>query len=70
MTHLLWQTHPFTNGVAERAIHDITECRRKRLIHTMARWLEANSVAKGNSIPRWSPQAQLGLNLGPSLFHL
>jgi len=29
-----------------------------------------NSLAAGNSIPRWSPRARLGLNLGPSPFHV
>ena len=28
-----------------------------------------NSLAVGNTMPRWSPCASLGLNLGPSPFH-
>ena len=28
-----------------------------------------NAISAGNTIPRWSPHAQLGLNLGPSPFH-
>jgi hypothetical protein len=28
-----------------------------------------NELAAGNSIPKWSPRAQLGLNLGPSPMH-
>ena len=28
-----------------------------------------NNLAAGNAMPRWSPRARLGLNLGPSPFH-
>ncbi len=28
-----------------------------------------NKLAAGNSIPKWSPRARLGLNLGPSPMH-
>ena len=28
-----------------------------------------NMISAGNMIPRWSPHARLGLNLGPSPFH-
>ena len=29
----------------------------------------SNALAAGNSIPKWSPRAQIGLNLGPSPMH-
>ena len=28
-----------------------------------------NNLAAGNTMPRWSPRARLGLNLGPSPLH-
>jgi hypothetical protein len=28
-----------------------------------------NKLASGSQLPRWSPRAHLGLNLGPSLMH-
>ncbi|KAL7485090.1 hypothetical protein ACHAW6_010683 [Cyclotella cf. meneghiniana] len=82
----------FQNGLAERAIRDITEVGRKQLLHAMARWPQVvdlalwpyalryavhifnifalqNNLAAGNTMPRWSPRARLGLNLGPSPFH-
>ena len=39
--------------------------------HTFACPLFAlqNAITAGNMIPRWSPHARLGLNLGPSPFH-
>jgi hypothetical protein len=115
----------FQNGIAERAIRDISESARKQLLHARARWpavvhfalwsyavrnavllhnslpvledgpsrLELfssirvgcnmrhihtfacpvfaldNALASGKSLPRWSPRARLGLNLGPSPIH-
>ena len=115
----------FQNGIAERAIRDITEQARTMLLHAKARWPDAvhlalwpyaircavhvyntapvleggisrierfcgvnvgfrmkdhhafgcpvfalqNDLAAGNKIPKWSPRARLGLNLGPSPHH-
>ena len=115
----------FQNGIAERAIRDISESARKQLLHARARWPAAvhfslwpyavrnavllhnslpvledgtsrlelfssirvgcnmrhihtfacpvfaldNALASGKSLPRWSPRARLGLNLGPSPIH-
>lgn len=114
----------FQNGIAEKAIRDITEAGRKSLLHAKLRWPAAidlalwpyamrsalhahnnvaiidgksrlelfagtsvganlkhyhvfgcpvfaldNALASGNSIPRWSPRARLGINLGPSPDH-
>ena len=115
----------FQNGIAERAIRDISESARKQLLHARARWPAAvhfalwpyavrnavllhnslpvledgtsrlelfssirvgcnmrhihtfacpvfaldNALASGKSLPRWSPRARLGLNLGPSTIH-
>jgi hypothetical protein len=115
----------FQNGIAERAIRDLSESARKQLLHACQRWPVAvhtalwpyalcnaalmhnnlpmiedgtsrlelfssvqvgakmahnhtfacpvftlqNQLAAGNSIPKWSPWACLGLNLGQSPMH-
>ena len=114
----------FQNGIAEKAIRDITETARKMLLHAKLRWPSAidlslwpyamryavyvsnytpvcdgksrielfantevgtslktfhtfgcpvfalnNELASGKSVPRWSPRARLGINLGPSPSH-
>ena len=115
----------FQNGIAERAIRDLSESARKQLLHARARWPAAvhlalwpyalrnaallfntlpvledgtsrlelfssirvgssmknihtfgcpvfalqNALASGNTIPKWSPRARMGLNLGPSPMH-
>ena len=115
----------FQNGIAERAIRDITDITRTTLLHAKARWPSAihlslwpyamrtavhvyntapvlsdatsriekfsgvkvgfrmkdnhtfgcpvfalqNDLAAGNKIPKWSPRARLGINLGPSPQH-
>ena len=115
----------FQNGIAERAIRDLSESARKQLLHARARWPAAvhlalwpyalrsaallfnslpvledgtsrlkkfslirvgmnmkhlhtfgcpvfalnNALAAGSSIPKWSPRACIGLNLGPSPMH-
>ena len=103
----------FQNGIAERAIRDISENTRMQFLHAHDRWiwnavllhsslpvledgtsrLELfssirvgcnmkhmhtfacpvfaldNALASGKSLPRWSPRARLGLNLGPSPIH-
>ncbi len=115
----------FQNGIAERAIWDLSEGTRKQLLHACACWPAAvhfalwpyalrnaallhnslpvledgtlrlelfssiqvrvqykarahfcvpsvcitNALASGKSLPRWSPRARLGLNLGPSPTH-
>jgi hypothetical protein len=115
----------FQNGIAERAIRDLSESARKQLLHARARWPAAvhlslwpyalrnaallfntmpvleggtsrlerfssiqvganmkhihtfgcpvfalhNTLAKGKKIPKWSPRARLGLNLGTSPMH-
>jgi hypothetical protein len=115
----------FQNGIAERAIRDLSDSARKQLLHVSARWPAAvhlalwpyalrsasllfntlpvleggasrlelfssirvganmkymhtfgcpvfalsNALAAGNSIPKWSPRACIGLNLGPSPMH-
>ena len=115
----------FQNGIAERAIRDLSDSARKQLLHARARWPAAvhfalwpyalrhaallhnslpvlkdgssrlelfssirvgvhmktmhtfacpvfalqNALASGNTLPRWSPRARLGLNLGPSPMH-
>jgi hypothetical protein len=112
----------FQNGIAERAIWDLSESARKLLLHACACWPAAvhfalwsyalrnaallhnslpvledgtsrlelfssiqvgcnmkhvhtfvcpvfalkNALASGKLLPRWSPRARLGLNLGPS----
>ncbi len=117
-------TH-FQNGIAKRAIQDLSESVPKQLLQARARWPEAvhfalwpyalrnaahlhnnlpvledgtsrlelfssihvgsnmkhvhtfgcpvftlqNALASGNQLPRWSPHACLGLNLGPSPMH-
>ncbi len=40
-------------------------------VHTFACPVFAlqNALAAGNAVPKWSPRAQLGLNLGPSPMH-
>ncbi len=40
-------------------------------VHTFACPVFAlqNALALGNQLPRWSPRARLGLNLGPSPIH-
>ena len=115
----------FQNGIAERAIRDLTENARKQLLHARQRWPAAvhlslwpyalrsacqlhnnlpvmpdgssrlemfsgirvgmrmkdihtfgcpvfalqTQLATGGSLPRWSPRARLGLNLGQSPSH-
>ncbi|KAL7474485.1 hypothetical protein ACHAW6_000458, partial [Cyclotella cf. meneghiniana] len=82
----------FQNGIAEKAIHDITEAARKALLHAKVRWPLAidlslwpyamrnavhihnifalqNALASGGKLPKWSPRARLGINLGPSPNH-
>jgi hypothetical protein len=115
----------FQNGIAERAIRDLSDSARKQLLHANARWPAAvhlalwpyalrnaallfntlpvledgtsrlekfssirvganmkhlhnfgcpvfalnNALAAGNPIPKWSPRARIGLNLGPSPMH-
>ncbi len=115
----------FQNGIAKRAIQDLSDCARKQLLHASARWPAAvhlalwpyalrsaallfntlpvleggasrlelfssirvganmkhlhtfgcpvfalsNALAAGNSIPKWSPRACIGLNLVPSPMH-
>jgi hypothetical protein len=115
----------FQNGIAERAIRDLSESARKQLLHARARWPAAvhlalwpyalrsaallfntlpvqeegtsrlekfssirvganmkhlhtfgcpvfalqNALAAGNTLPKWSPRARIGLNLGPSPMH-
>ncbi len=115
----------FQNGIAERAIRDLSESARKQLLHARARWPAAvhlslwpyalrnaallfntvpvleggtsrlelfssilvgsnmkhvhtfgcpvfalhNALAAGKKIPKWSPRARLGLNLGTSPMH-
>jgi hypothetical protein len=115
----------FQNGIAERAIRNLSKSARKQLLHACARWPAAvhfalwpyalrhaallhnslpvlkdgtsrlelfssirvgvhmknmhtfacpvfalqNALASGNTLPRWSPRAGLGLNLGPSPIH-
>ena len=44
LTYYGINTH-FQNGIAERAIRDITEARRKQLLHAMARWPNAVNLA-------------------------
>jgi len=112
----------FQNGIAERAIRDLSESARKQLLHARHRWPAAvhvalwpyalrnaallhnnlptledgtsrlelfssirvggkmahhhtfacpvfalqNALAVGSTIPKWSPRARLGLNLGQS----
>ena len=115
----------FQNGIAERAIRDLSDSARKQLLHARSRWPAAvhfalwpyalrnaallhnslpvledgtsrlelfssirvggnmkhmhtfgcpvfalqNALASGKTLPRWSPRARLGLNLGPSPNH-
>ncbi len=115
----------FQNGIAERAIQDLSESARKQLLHACACWPAAvhfalwpytlrnaallnnslpvledgtlrlelfssiqvgcnmkhvhtfacpvfalqNALASSKLLPRWSPRARLGLNLGPSPYH-
>jgi hypothetical protein len=115
----------FQNGIAERAICDLSNRAYKQLLHTCQQWPAAvhvalwpytlcsavllhnalpvledgtsrhelfrsipvganmkhvhtfacpvfalqNALAAGNAVPKWSPRAQLGLNLGPSPMH-
>ena len=114
----------FQNGIAEKAIRDVTEAARKMLLHAKLRWPSAmdlslwpyamryatyitnytpicdgksrielftnsdvgtslktfhtfgcpvfalnNELAAGNALPRWSPRARMGLNLGASPNH-
>ena len=115
----------FQNGIAEKAIRDLSESARKQLLHAQQRWPAAihlalwpyalrnavylhntlpirdggvsrleqfssirvgtkmrqlhsfgcpvfalqNDLASGSSLPKWSPRARLGINLGPSPHH-
>jgi hypothetical protein len=115
----------FQNGIAEKAIRDLSESARKQLLHARQRWPAAvhlalwpyamrnaahlhnvlpvrddntsrlelfssirvglklrhahvfgcpvfalqNELSSGSSLPKWSPRARLGINLGPSPHH-
>jgi hypothetical protein len=115
----------FQNGIAEKAIRDLSESARKQLLHAHQRWPAAvhlalwpyalrnaahlhnvlpvrddntsrlehfssirvglklrhahvfgcpvfalqNELSSGSSLPKWSPWARLGINLGPSPHH-
>jgi hypothetical protein len=69
----LYNTVPvLENGVSRLELFAGTQVgKRMRDHHTFACPVFAlqNSLAAGNSMPRWSPRARLGLNLGPSPFH-